>query len=162
MRKKMRYRKIANITWLLICAFLTICLIVGLRIAKTNGNSMKPLINDNQYIIYYSHFIKPKRGDVVLFERNETTYIKRIYGIPEDTVKITDGGLVLINGSPLVLKNLKIIGETGKKDMTDLLVLGEEEYFVLGDYRTISKDSRDSEIGTILRSEIVGILLLSP
>ena len=134
-------------------------MLAGLQIARVNGDSMQPYLHHNQYVLYQSNFSAPKHGDVILFERDQKIYIKRVYGVPHDTVEITDVGLVLVNGAPLSMDGLKVMGKTQENDMTDPVVLSDKEYFVLGDHRTVSLDSRNTEFGNVQQQEIIGVLL---
>ena len=135
-------------------------MVFGIRLAKVNGNSMQPLFNNGDYILYRGRFLNPGKGDVILFERENALYIKRVYGLPGDTVEITEKGLVLINGAPLGKKNIQVMGETKSYDMKGAVTLNDSEYFVLGDNRTVSKDSRNAEIGVIHEQQIKGISIL--
>lgn len=121
---------------------------------------MQPAASDGQYILYRSHFVNICRGDVILFKKKKKWYIKRVYGLPGDTVEVTDRGTVLINGEPLEMSGLKIMGETRPCDMVGEITLNNEEYFVLGDHRTMSKDSRHEEIGNVAKEEVKGVALI--
>lgn len=93
---------------------------------------------------------KPERGDVIVFKapQRNVDYIKRIVGVPRDTVKVADG-IVFIND-----EKLNEPYETQKTQGTETLVLGNGEYFVLGDNRGASSDSRS--FGPIKRASIQG------
>lgn len=99
----------------------------------------------------------PQRFDIVVFRylyREKTYYVKRIIGLPGETVQIKDGG-ILIDGQPLEedygLEPM-LEGRKAEKPVT----LGKDEYFVLGDNRNYSSDSRDSDVGSVKRSQIIG------
>ena len=115
------------------------------------------LHNKDQLIIekvsYYFH--EPERFDVIVFPYSDSVnYIKRIIGLPGERVKIQDGQ-IYINGS--------VLEESyGKEKIQDPGVaakeiqLGTDEYFVLGDNRNASSDSRKEEVGMIKRDKIGG------
>lgn len=126
-------------------------------VVTVNGRSMEPLLHHGDNLVYQKGWLKPKRGDVIVFEREGEYYIKRVYGVPGDKVEITEGGMVLVNQIPLENKNLLIKGKTEPCDMTGEVTLGQDEYFVLGDHRTISRDSRCREAGNVRKKEVVGI-----
>lgn len=99
---------------------------------------------------------KPQRYDVIVFEFNETTkYIKRVIGLPGETVRIDEEGKIYIN-------DCAVFDEYGSGVIEDAgiaknnIKLGEDEYFVLGDNRNASKDSRSSEVGMIKEDQIIG------
>ena len=107
-------------------------------------------------------FSDPKRFDVIVFyphgRESDDYYIKRVIGLPGETVQIK-GNDIYING--------KIIKENyGKDPMTESgiaaepLKLGDDEFFVLGDNRAISEDSRYEEVGPVKRENIEGRAIL--
>ncbi len=127
------------------------------------GPSMSPQLEDGDEVLidrFSYKFISPKPGDVIAFLPNGNTnthyYMKRIVGVPGDTVQIIDGE-VLVNGEPFeegpdtVVASIEDAG-TAQKQVT----LGEDEYFVLGDNRSNSEDSRFANIGNVKESYIIG------
>lgn len=144
----------------LICYF--ILNFVGCR-SKVDGSSMNPTLEDgdNLWVDKLSYtFGDPKRFDVVIFNYDEnTTYVKRIIGLPGETVRIDQNGNIYING--------KLLKENyGKETMINNgragseVYLGADEYFVLGDNRNNSIDSRWSDVGNVSREDIVGKVVL--
>ena len=122
---------------------------------------MNPLLSDGDNLIvqkvsYYFH--EPERFDIIVFElKNEpgTHYIKRIVGLPGERVRVADG-MVFINGEPLtddVYGNapMKKAYRAGEE-----ILLGEDEYFVLGDNRNRSQDSRTVYVGNVEKKQILG------
>ena len=119
------------------------------------GSSMEPNFQDGQWIIVSKVSYKlhdPERGDVVVLDpptSNQMDYIKRIVGLPGDTVEIKDGQ-VLINGSPIDEPYIEYPPDYIYKEQK----VPEGQYFVLGDYRPISVDSH---LGWMLpRENIIG------
>lgn len=113
-----------------------------------NGRSMYPTFNDGDYLIVDQlsyRFEEPRRGDVIVF-RNPSNpsefYIKRIIGLPGETVKIQGSGVTIINDEHpegITLKEPYIAASlSGQQDTA----LGGENYFVMGDNRDASSDSR--------------------
>jgi signal peptidase I len=101
-----------------------------------------------------------KRGQVVVFfktrERDEDALIKRVIGLPGDTIELRDGG-VLINGAPLDETYLQGT-QTSCANYCQPLALGPDQYFLMGDNRTNSLDSRS--FGPIPAGQIVGRVVL--
>ena len=126
------------------------------------GSSMLPNFHNAEYILvdkfsYLTH--QPKRGDVVVFlpAHEPDNFIKRVIGLPGDTIRIA-GKQITVNTTPLAEPYLASDDQpttTEPSGATTLeRILGTDEYFVLGDNRDNSRDSRD--IGAVHRSQIVG------
>ena len=147
-----------------------ICLVVFLVLrfvgqrTVVNGHSMDPTLANQENLIMDKlsyHFTDPKRFDVVIFPGPEEGgehpyYIKRVIGLPGETVQIIDGK-VYINGEELtddVYGITDYIEEPGIA--AEPLTLGKDEYFCLGDNRPVSYDSRYEAVGPVHRSEIIG------
>lgn len=129
---------------------------------QVRGSSMYPNFHDGEYILTdkISYRLgEPKRGDVIVFRapRNEEyDYIKRVVGLSGDTIRI-DGGRVYLNNSPLnedYLPKDYITNMGGFVKAGQVLTVPKEQYFVLGDNRSHSSDSR--EWGFVPRENIIG------
>lgn len=129
---------------------------------KVIGASMDTTFHDGEYILTDKigyRFHQPTKGDVIVFKAPQNPdfdYIKRIIGTPGDTVTIKDG-YVYVNGQELhenYIKSETIVlpGQYLKEGQS--LKLGGDEYFVLGDNRSHSSDSR--QWGTVPRKDIIG------
>lgn len=142
---------------IIICYF--IVTFVGQR-TTVNGSSMENTLKDgdNLWIDKFTyHFRDPKRFDIVVFpyQDEDVFYIKRIIGLPGETVQITSDGAILIDGERLIESYGKeVIFDSGTA--SEPHTLGEDEYFVLGDNRNDSRDSRWADVGDIDKEEIVG------
>ena len=131
---------------------------VGQR-TEVIGNSMVPTLEDGNQLVTDKityRFREPERFDIIVFphEPMHEFYIKRIIGMPGETVEIGEDGVIYINGE--VLEENYGYGQTAPQERTGEIVLGEDEYFVLGDNREVSLDSRYREVGNIPRSIIIG------
>lgn len=152
-----------NIIWI-VAIFLVAILIVefvGQR-TKVDGRSMEPTLQDGDQLIVDKisyRFRDPERFDIIIFPYHgdgskKTYYIKRIIGLPGETIQIVDGK-IYINGEVLEENYGKEVME-GSGRASQPIVLGDDEYFVLGDNRNNSKDSRVESVGNIKRSDIIG------
>lgn len=146
------------IAFVLLLTFLVVRY-VGQRTAVDGQSMENTLYNKDQLIVdkISYRFKDPERFDIIVFPflyQENTYYIKRIIGLPGETVQIQDGD-IYING--------KILEEDyGKETMISSgraineIQLGDDEYFVLGDNRNHSEDSRFADVGNIKRSDIIG------
>lgn len=120
----------------------------------------KDKVGDNLIVDKLSYrFHDPERFDIIVFPYKYAVgkeyYIKRIIGLPGETIQIDAEGNIYINGEVLQEGYGKeVILNPGSA--AEPITLGEDEYFVMGDNRNNSADSRDPRVGTIHRSEIVG------
>lgn len=133
---------------------------VGQR-TVVNGESMENTLMDGDNLIVDKltyRFHEPKRFDVIVFpyqKGKNTYYIKRVIGVPGDSVYIDEFGEIYINDE-------KLIEGYGKEAILDpgmagdTIHLGAGEYFVLGDNRNASADSRDPSVGLVNREDITG------
>lgn len=143
-----------SFAWFIVYAFMGQTII--------NGQSMSPMLHAEDVCLVDKliYDIKdPARYDVVLFERADTgkTNVKRVVGLPGETVQITDGQLY-INGRLLDQGRFDSIPLSGIAE--NAVELGKDEYFVLGDNSDSSEDSRFSNIGNVKRDSIKGKLWL--
>lgn len=148
---------------------LIICLLLAYGIAslvneyfvhqtRVEGISMEGTLDNNDYLLinkFIYQLREPKRFDIIVFPYEYNVfYIKRIIGLPGETVQIKNGS-IYINGE-------KLEENYGKEEIdeggtaAEPITLGQDEYFVLGDNRNHSLDSREPTIGIIPREKIIG------
>ena len=132
---------------------------VGQR-TKVSGNSMYDTLENGDNLILEKlsyRFHEPERFDIVVFRythKKNTFYIKRVIGLPGETVQIVDSK-IYINGE-ILEENYGYEPIQDAKRASQPITLGEDEYFVLGDTRNDSSDSRDPAVGNVTRSQIIG------
>lgn len=139
-------------------SFAWFCLYAFGTQVPVSGQSMSPLLNADEVVLMNRlvyDFSKPKRMDIVVFEReDEKTNVKRIVGVPGDVVQIRDGWLY-INGERL--EDEQGLGKVALAGLAESPVeLSEDEYFLLGDNRDCSEDSRFTNIGNVKEDKILG------
>ena len=156
-------KEVLNISiYILVILVLTYCAVVFLgQRTSVIGSSMEPTLSDGDNLIVDKityRFREPERFDIIVFPyqyTKNTYYIKRIIGLPGEKVRIDEEGRIYINGE--VLKE-----SYGKETIVDAglaaeeITLGNNEYFVMGDNRNDSADSRFVSVGNIKRQNIMG------
>ena len=144
------------IAWLVITFIAQNCTVEGTSMQPTLMDQNRVLINKFIY-----RFTEPQRGDIIVFKwlnpdtNKEEFLIKRVIGLPGDTIDLLNGNVyvneaVYDESAYLDVRTIK----TG--DMDGEIVVPDGEYFVMGDNRGNSKDSRYKVVGTVKRSQIVG------
>lgn len=143
-----------------LCAAYLIITYVGQR-TQVSGSSMETTLSDGDNLLVDKityRFSEPKRFDIIVFPfqyDTDTYYIKRIIGMPGETVQIDYDGNIYINGSLLEESYGREVIQNPER-AAEPITLGEDEYFVMGDNRNNSSDSRDPSVGNIHRKDIIG------
>ncbi len=145
---------------ILIVCMLAVFLVAafGQRVS-TAGDSMAPALRNGDVLLINRavyHIKSPARGDIIAFRQEENGHfsVKRIVGLPGETVQISEGK-ILIDGEEMTediyVSDIEYAGEAEQP-----VKLGDDEYFVIGDNHAASDDSRLPGIGAVSRDEIYG------
>ena len=124
------------------------------------GSSMEDTLEDGDtvFVNRVAYLVsEPQAGDIVVFLLNgnekDHYYVKRVVAVPGDTVQIVDG-VLYVNGEMYDEEDTEAIKTAGLAQ--EEITLGEDEYFVLGDNRNSSEDSRYANIGNVKSEYIIG------
>jgi len=147
---------------ILIAGLIALAIMTFVKPTIVKESSMQPTLYANNYIFLSKQayrFAEPKRGDIIVFHTDLTTndgseklLIKRIIGLPGDTVTIAEG-CVYINDELLEEPYINGLVTTG---YIERLEISDRDVFVMGDNRDVSIDSRDNRVGCVALDMIVG------
>ncbi len=162
LEKYIKDEKIRKYADYLITALLCVIIFFGVRMfiaipVQADGISMYPTV-DNKDVVLVNKlaylFKDPEYQDIIIFPYDDNeVYIKRVIGMPGDEIDMKDGYLY-INGEKYVDEYGGILMAYGDREYP--ITLEEDMYYVLGDNRDVSKDSRYSSVGDISKDEIIG------
>ena len=147
---------VVNIVVVLACAWFLVYGYGGQ--VEISGNSMQPVLDGGDVVLTdrITYVVRrPRRFDIVVFKREDgRKNVKRVIWLPGETVQIKNG-LVYIDGSPLKApEGLDLVSLAGRAESP--VLLSEDEYFLLGDNRDSSEDSRFSNVGNVKENQILG------
>ena len=125
-----------------------------LPVLQIEGTSMKPTLSNGD-IVLLTKTTRLERGDLCGFAWNNKLLIKRVIGLPGDWIEIDTDGTIYLNGEKLDEPYVQQMA-LGECDLEFPFQVPQEQYFVVGDMRESSIDSRNSLIGCIPRDQIVG------
>ena len=155
----------SNYKYIVLCMFILIATYIVARFVATkttvNGSSMYNTLEDGDRVIInkiaYTNS-EPERFDIIVFKEDFSKngyFIKRIIGLPGETIRIDLDGNIYIDGELLDEDyGYKRIIDPGLAETE--ITIGEDEYFVLGDNRNNSEDSRFPRVGNVKKDQIVG------
>ena len=130
------------------------------NVEMTEG-SMEPIIAIGDTVLVNTlayRFGSPDRDDILVFKSNDSAnaslHVKRVIGLPGEKIQISDGQIMINGVTYMEKKDLPSISYAGLAETE--ITLKDDEYFVLGDNRNNSADSRYADIGNVTRSNIVG------
>lgn len=158
-REKYKYRFASVLrstvsTLVVIAAFAILVATLWLPVLQIYGSSMTPTLEEGQIVVSVkgSEF---ERGDLVAFYIGNKLLVKRVIAAPMDTVVIAEDGTVYVNNEELVEPYVsdKALGEC---DLEFPYQIPDSRYFLMGDHRSVSVDSRSSSVGCVAEEQIVG------
>ena len=125
------------------------------RIVGVDGNSMAPTLQNGDRLLLSISGDKYEHGDVIVIDRySEEPLVKRVIAVGGDILEIAADGVVSVNGD--VLEEPYIRGITVLNDFSGRIEVPKGYLFIMGDNRTVSKDSRKTEIGLVSVKDVVG------
>lgn len=161
--KRLRYgerfrRSVRNTVGSLIVAAAAAVLIstLLLPVLRVTGASMTPTLQNDQ-VLLCNKLAQPERGDIIAFYYNNKVLIKRVVGLPGDVVDITEDGTVCLNGETLAEPYVSELA-VGECDISLPYQVPENRFFVMGDHRAVSIDSRSTSVGCIAEENIIGTI----
>ena len=141
-------------TLVVIAAFAILVATLWLPVLQIYGSSMTPTLEEGQIVVSVkgSEF---KRGDLVAFYIGNKLLVKRVIAGPMDTIVIDEDGTVYVNNEALDEPYIsdKALGEC---DLEFPYQIPDSRYFLMGDHRSVSVDSRSSSVGCVAEEQIVG------
>lgn len=161
LRGRSRFRQIVVSTFgmlLVVAAAAALAATLFLPVLRVSGDSMTPALQDQDVILLWKTS-KLKAGDLVGFSWQNKLLLKRVVGLPGDVISIDESGAVTRNGR--ILEEPYVDEPAlGECSITFPYQVPENRYFVLGDHRSSSIDSRSSMIGCVEKDQLIGKVVL--
>lgn len=142
---------------IVVAAIAVLIATLALPVLQISGSSMEPTLNDDEIVVLLKT-TNLQRGDLCCFYYQNKLLIKRVIGLPGDRIRIDEGGNVYVNNELLDESDYVTELSRGECDITFPCQVTENHYFVLGDHRSSSIDSRSSVIGLVSEEHIIGKL----
>jgi len=160
-RKQLRFRRIITNTihtLIVVAAIAVLITSLILPVLQISGTSMEPTLNNGDIVVLLKTS-SLERGDLCGFSYSNKILIKRVIALPGDILVMDESGNVFLNGEQLEEPYITEKG-LGECDIEFPFTVPENTYFLMGDHRSTSVDSRSSVIGCIAHEQIVGKLFL--
>lgn len=160
-RNKIKFRKIIKstiYTLIVVAAVAVLIATLVLPVLQISGTSMEPTLNNDE-IVALVKTDKLNRGDLCAFSYSNRILIKRVIGLGGDVIEIDDSGNVKVNDVLIEEPYVTEMG-LGECDIEFPFTVPENEYFLMGDQRMTSIDSRSTVIGCVKTEQMIGKLFL--
>lgn len=144
-------------TLLVVAAAAILVATLWLPVLQIYGSSMTPTLEDGE-IIFTVKTAEPEAGDIIAFYYNNKILVKRVIGEAGDWVNITEDGAVYVNEIRLEESYVEEPA-LGECDITFPYQVPDGKWFVMGDHRATSVDSRSSVVGCVAQEQVVGKIL---
>ena len=144
-------------TLIVVAALAALIATLVLPVLQIAGSSMEPTLNNEDLVLLVKSGTL-QRGDLCAFYYSNKILIKRVVGLPGEYIQIGNDGTVYVNGEPLEEPYLTELA-LGECDIEFPYQVPEQQYFLLGDQRKTSIDSRSSVIGCVAQDQILGKLI---
>ena len=161
--KRLRYREnFIKTLWstvsslIVVAAIAVIISTMLLPVLRVTGASMNPTLQNDE-VLLCNKLSDIKQGDIIAFYYNNKVLIKRVIGLPGDVIDIAEDGTIYRNGEALEETYVSELA-LGEKDVETPITVPESRYFVCGDNRGVSIDSRSTTIGCIADENIIGVV----
>ena len=156
-RYKKRYAKVLRstlYTLIVVAALAVLVATLWTPVLQIYGSSMAPTLEEGQFVVSIKG-LDFQQGDLVSFYIGNKLLVKRVIALPGDWVNISEDGTVYVNDTQLdePYIDAKAFGQC---DLKLPYQVPESSYFLMGDHRETSVDSRSSAVGTITKDQIVG------
>lgn len=152
-----KYKQVLRSTMyslIVVAAIAVLIATLALPVLQISGSSMEPTLNDEEIVVLLKT-TNLKKGELCCFSYQNKFLIKRVVGLPGDKVNIDENGNVYVNDE-LLSEPYVTDKSLGECDITFPCYVTDNHYFVLGDHRSTSIDSRSSVIGLVSEDYIIG------
>lgn len=152
-----KYKKVLKSTLYSLIVVAAVAVLIAtllLPVLQIQGTSMEPTLNDGEIVVLIKT-TNLKRGQLCCFSYQNKFLIKRVIGIPGDSITINEEGYVFVNNEKIDEPYI-IDRALGECDIDFPVYVSENHYFILGDHRSASIDSRSSVIGLVSSEQVIG------